>query len=184
MAWEDNAAESGSTTGTEEGFEALPDLGQRLGLNPKSFRAILQQYSDLLPLRERGAEKGLAGSSIDYLEQIHRRTLEGYTEEEIRAELTEDSHDEPDRAEQPAAAVQDDEEAPSRPSGDEVPEVLEELRELRRQLNEFEQKRVRDRDKLMMSLMRTQKEMQQLRYEISSTRKRRHRTLWDRLLGR
>lgn len=181
MAWEDQTEQPESTSGAEEEFEALPDLGQRLGLNPKSFRAILQQYSDFLPLHEQGGERGLAGSAIEYLQHIHKRTLEGYTEEEIRFELApaEDAGgDEPDAPAVPEEGVR------RAPEADELRRLLEEMRELREQLTESEQKRVRDRDKLMMSLMRTQKEMKQLRYEVSKSGTRRQRTMWDKLLGR
>ncbi len=154
-----------------DSFVPLSELGQRMGIGPKAFRAILSVYSDLLPVVEVGEERGLEGSCVQLLERIHRRTLEGHTEDEIRSELELSSG-----MEETSAAV-------DMPAVDAEGEVLEILRDLRQQLQRMEEKRAEDRDKLMMLLLRTQKEMQQVRYELAKTRGRRRKGLWN-LSGR
>ena len=154
-----------------DSFVPLSELGQRMGIGPKAFRAILSVYSDLLPVVEVGEERGLEGSCVQLLERIHKRTLEGHTEDEIRSELELSSG-----IEETSAAV-------DMPAVDAEGEVLEILRDLRQQLQRMEEKRAEDRDKLMMLLLRTQKEMQQVRYELAKTRGRRRKGLWN-LSGR
>ena len=154
-----------------DSFIPLSELGQRMGIGPKAFRAILGVYSDLLPVVEVGEERGLEGSCVQLLERIHKRTLEGHTEDEIRSELELSSG-----IEETSAAV-------DMPAVDAEGEVLEILRDLRQQLQRMEEKRAEDRDKLMMLLLRTQKEMQQVRYELAKTRGRRRKGLWN-LSGR
>ncbi len=151
-----------------DSFIPLSELGQRMGIGPKAFRAILGVYSDLLPVVEVGEERGLEGSCVQLLERIHTRTLEGHTEDEIRSELELSSG-----MEETSAAV-------DMQAVDSEGEVLEILRDLRQQLQRMEEKRAEDRDKLMMMLLRTQKEMQQVRYELAKTRGRRRKGLWNR----
>ena len=154
-----------------DSFEPLSELGQRMGIGPKAFRAILALYSDLLPVVEVGEERGLEGSCVQLLERIHKRTLEGHTEDEIRSELELTSG-----MDETSAAV-DMQAVDSEWSEG---EVLEILLDLRQQLQQMEEKRAEDRDKLMMMLLRTQKEMQQVRYELAKTRGRRRKGLWNR----
>ncbi|MFO8059856.1 MAG: phosphotransferase [Bacillota bacterium] len=155
----------------EDSIVPLADLGVQLGIGPKAFRAILSTYSDLLPVREVEEERGVASSCVQLLERIYRRTLEGHTEEEIRAELERERG----RAETGAAAEVE--------ASDADEEILELLREVLERLEQAEKRRVEDRDKLMMTLLRTQKEMQQVRYELAKTRGRRRKGLWNRFRG-
>ncbi len=154
-----------------DSFVPLSDLGQQLGIGPKAFRAVLSMYADLLPVHEVGEERGLASSCVQLLERIHTRTLEGHTEEEIRSEL------ELARGRDETSAAADIE------MGDQEGEILAILHELRERLQKAEEKRAEDRDKLMMMLLRTQKEMQQVRYELAKTRGRRRKGMWNRFLG-
>lgn len=154
-----------------DSFIPLSELGQRMGIGPKAFRAILGVYSDLLPVVEVGEERGLEGSCVQLLERIHRRTLEGHTEDEIRSALEASSGTDETSAAMDMEPVD---------SGKSEGEVLEILRDLRQQLQRMEEKRAEDRDKLMMMLLRTQKEMQQVRYELAKTRGRRRKGLWNR----
>lgn len=175
----DNTAEA-EAAAAEEIYEALPDLGQRLGIRPRAFRMYLDRYSDLLPVCEVGEERALTGYSVSLLERIHRRTQEGFSEEEIRSELaretepvTEDDTDD-DRGDPAGSRAREAEE-----------QLMEVLHDLQARLERSEEKRVEDRDKLMMMLMRTQRELQQMRYELARTpRRQRHRSFWDRILGR
>lgn len=172
----ENTAEA-ETAAVEEIYEALPDLGQRLGIRPRSFRMYLDHYSDLLPVHEVGEERALTSYSVSFLEQIHRRTQEGFSEEEIRAELLEEAEpviDDDGEVDPPDSRARKAEE-----------QLMEVLHDLQGRLERSEERRVEDRDKLMMMLMRTQRELQQMRYELARTgRRQRHRSLWDRVLGR
>ncbi|HHY39053.1 MAG TPA: hypothetical protein GX507_09035 [Clostridia bacterium] len=64
-------------------------------------------------------------------------------------------------------------------------DLIAHLEHLARALNRSEERRARDRDRLMTALMRTQQEIQQLRYELVGQRSRRQRKrgFLVRLLG-
>jgi len=64
--------------------------------------------------------------------------------------------------------------------------LIEKIERLSEQLARSEQKRLEDRDRLLMALLRTQQEVQQLRYELvarGTRRERKRRSIWSRLFG-
>lgn len=64
--------------------------------------------------------------------------------------------------------------------------LIEKIEQLSEQLARSEQKRLEDRDRLLMALLRTQQEIQQLRYELAARgtrRDRKRRGLLARLFG-
>lgn len=64
--------------------------------------------------------------------------------------------------------------------------LIEKIEQLAEQVARSEEKRIDDRDRLLMALVRTQQEVQQLRYELlaRSRRERKRRGFWARLFGR
>ncbi len=160
--------------GGEEKVVTLPDLGERLGLSPKVFRSYLAEFGDLLAVRKDGGDKVLTRDGALLLEKIHKFAQIGLTAEEIRGELgaTVGTNSPVEVAEDVAVA------------GETVEDEDPLLREILGRLERIEDRRMEDRDKLMLTLIRTQKEIQQLRYELAAREGRRRGGFFARLFGR
>jgi DNA-binding transcriptional MerR regulator len=108
-----------------------------------------------------GGERRLPPDAVDRLRAIWRLRGEGLAPADIRQQL--------------AGGTQ----------GDPLQRLLAQLDRLHAELQRSEARRVEDRDRLMMALVRTQQEIQHLRYELSAarSRKERRRGFWARLFG-
>ncbi len=160
-----------SDASEKEPGTSLPELGERLGIGPNLFRGYLESFSDLLPVREEDGQRVLDATGVSLLERIHRLSREGFTPKEIRGELGAESQD---------CVV-------SGSTGNEdvdLPDVALALAEIFEMLERLEKRRLEDRDKLMLTLIKTQKEIQQLRYEMAAREGRRRKGLFARLFGR
>jgi len=152
----------------------LQEAAYLLGMDKTALRDLLEEYaSELEPLMVRDADLvRLTWSCLNAVSDIARLRTEGRTREEIIEHLARSA---------PAAAG-------DAGTGEESPEraVLQQLDRLRRELALSERRRMEDRDKLLVALMRTQQEIRQLRYELaahSSRRQRRRRGLFAWLFG-
>jgi len=165
------AADSGAAAALEPGMTAAPlperpgfpmaAACQRLGIAPYVLRGLLDEYPEALPL---AGERLLTPEAVERLEAILRWRREGLSPDEIRQRL--------------AQGV-------STPPDDPMTALLDRLSHLQTELSRSEQRRVEDRDRMMMALVRTQQEIQHLRYELAGDRSRkgRRRGFWRRLFG-
>ena len=160
--------------GAGGGAVALPDLGERLGLSTKVFRAYLEEFGDLLVVWEERGDKLLTRDDAFLLERIHKFAQIGLTAEEIRKELGSTVE-----ANSPVEAEED-----TSVAGEGIEDADPLLHEILQRLDRIEDRRMEDRDKLMLTLIRTQKEIQQLRYELAAREGRRRGGFFSRLFGR
>lgn len=136
----------------------LADACQRLGLTPYVLRGLLDEYAEWLS----AGEGGLAPEAVERIGAIVRWRAEGVPPDVIRARL-----------------------AGGEAEVDPLSTLVGRLAQLQTELARSEERRAQDRDRLMMTLVRTQQEIQRLRHDLSETRSRRdrHRGLWRRLFG-
>ncbi len=170
-----------NTDGDEESFLSLPDIGEKLGLGPKAFRSLLDTYSDLLTVHDRESDRVMSAGDVDLLQEIYNLTLQGHTETEIRSLIGGGAG-----AEEAAASQDPDldiEDYVSRGDTAAEEKLLDALDSLQERLKRSEKRRVEDRDKLMLLLLRTQRELRQLRYELAQEKGRRRKSLLERIFG-
>lgn len=146
-----------------------PDLVcTQLGITPHTFRQIMRDFGSRLMDRDddgRGPGLELSQEEIERLRKVLEWRKQGLSDAEIVKRL-----EEPEKA--PTPSLSD--------------EVVARLEEIKRQLKESDQKRVEERDRLLTALMRTNQEIQQLRYQLlkpMSRKARRRRSFLARLLG-
>ncbi|MGB9867215.1 MAG: hypothetical protein ACPLPR_04830 [Bacillota bacterium] len=146
-----------------------PDLVcSQLGISPHTFRQIMRDFgSKVMDPDDDGRGPGLelSNQEIERLRKVLEWRKLGLSDSEIAKRL-----------EQP-------QELPGISFGD---EVVARLEEIKRQLKESEQKRIEERDRLLTALVRTNQEIQQLRYQLMkpmSRKARRKRSFLARLLG-
>lgn len=178
------------------GSYTFAEVCSLLNLSPYTLRGLLAEYGDILGLGGMGQEDLPAGRrrlpewAFRLLREAVALRNAGMSRDEIRDRL---------RALAEAAAglaVVPGYQGPGG-SGQLVRYVdratardlllIEKIEHLSEQLARSEQKRAEDRDRLLMALMRTQQEIQQLRYELvarSTRRDRKRRGFWARLFGR
>lgn len=166
-----------------------------LNLSPYALRGMLQDYGDLLQL-EAGddslpmGKRKLSDWSFRLLREAVTLRSAGLSREEIRDRL---------RALGEAAAGLAlvpgyDQGAGTQPWGLRYVDratardllLIQKIEQLAEQLARSEERRSEDRDRLLMALLRTQQEVQQLRYELAARgrRQRKRKSWWERLLGR
>ena len=155
---------------------SLPTIGEQLGLGPKLFRSLLDTYSDLLSVYEKDNEKVMPEEDFQILKQIHQLTLQGLTEAEIRDKLEQGHSSE-------VAATVDSDASITESADDAEEELVRLIESLQQRLKQSEERRVEDRDQLMMMLMRTQRELRSLRYELTKDQGRRRKSFWERFFG-
>ena len=143
----------------------------RLGVTPYILRRLMDDYEDTLPpLVEVGTERRLPPPALDILARIVRWRGEGLGREEILRRI---------RAGEAEPTADDD------VQGQAVDRLVGELGRLHQELQRSEARRAEDRDRLLTTLMRTNQELQQLRYEMAAakSRKERRKGFWARLFG-
>jgi DNA-binding transcriptional MerR regulator len=156
-------ATAGSPAPAEpEPLVPLGRVAELLGLAPFLLRNLLEEFGDLVPVRAGAEGPGVAAEAMERLRVIAHGRAQGLAADEIRRRLERGPEDSP-----PTAAA-----------------VLERLERLQAELAVSERRRVEDRDRLLTALMRTQQEIQHLRYELAGRRRERRRGFWARLFGR
>ncbi|MCL4424228.1 MAG: MerR family transcriptional regulator [Firmicutes bacterium] len=137
-----------------------------LGVAPYTFRQLLDDYCDLVFSEEERASGELTAEQLETLKKIIQLRGEGKAKDKIREFLSESRTDEPQEGKESF--------------------LVEKMEQLARELRRSEDRRVEDRDKLLTALMRTQQEIQHLRYELSrqtSRKERKKKGLFSRLFG-
>ncbi|MFW5896770.1 MAG: MerR family transcriptional regulator [Bacillota bacterium] len=153
---------------------SLPDLAERLGLSTEQFRRYLDEYSDVLRITESRGRRTLDVRGVHALTQIHALTQCGLDPEGVRRRIG------------PELASPFPDHGSGKPEERSDEEVANDflLRELREGFDRLEKRRLEDRDKLMLTLIKTQKEIQQLRYQLAAREGRSRKGFWARLFGR
>ncbi|MCL5045969.1 MAG: hypothetical protein M1598_04130 [Actinobacteria bacterium] len=138
---------------------------EQLGITPRSFRQIMVEFAEVLEgPSDDDASGQISGSTLRKLELIARLRNEGRDSGEIIEQVKSLGSEE----ENPSA---NHEEELLRKQG----VLLERLDQLTRELSRSEERRVEDRDRMLTALMRTQQEIQHLRYELAAQTSRRAR---------
>jgi len=166
---------------------ALPDIGERLGLSPKVFRSILTTYSDILPVVEADGERLMSLEDVEKLEFIKKAVEQGFSEDEVRDRLARHEGVEPALPAKEDITPPGDDPAEESPQiHPNSPELLSLLYEMKERLDQIETRIVEERDKTTLALIRLQKEVQHLRYELvgQGSRRDRKKGFWSRLEGR
>ncbi|MEW6082050.1 MAG: hypothetical protein AB1576_09815 [Bacillota bacterium] len=162
---------------------SLGEACERLGLGPKTFRNMVDEYREVLGLSAE-EDQGLPEERVETLERIVEWRSSGLGPEEIGRLLEETM---PSQA--PPRSSQTSERLLARvPSHREralmeqsLPERLERLVKA---IGQSESKRLEDRDLMLTAMMRIQQEVRMLRYELrGGTRRERRRGFWSRLFG-
>lgn len=149
----------------------LGEACEALGLPPSTFRQIIAEFEDLLDEGDEddGDVATLSPAVMGRLRSIVQWRNQGVPAQEIRARL----------AGAPAAATAAAE------AVDAERLLLEQLERLNRELQKSEERRVEDRDRMLTAMMRTQQEIQHLRYSLtlSSRKDRKKKGFFSRLFG-
>jgi len=150
----------------------LGEACETLGLPPSTFRQIIGEFEDLLDQadEDEGAVAMLSPAVMERLRSIVQWRNQGVPVQEIRARL----QGAPLAAGSSAAELQDHERL-----------LVEQLERMNRELQKSEERRVEDRDRMLTAMMRTQQEIQHLRYSLtlSSRKDRKKRGFLSRLFG-
>ncbi|HVB09861.1 MAG TPA: hypothetical protein VNM16_05770 [Bacillota bacterium] len=158
-------AEAAATASAEASLaEPVPlaSLGPLLGLSPYALRSLLDEFADVVPVDGRvPGQPGLLPDDVERLRQIAGGHAQGLAHDEIRRRL-ELGADAPPMADA----------------------LLDRMEQLQAELAQSERRRVEDRDRLLLALVRTQQEIQHLRYEMTGTRRSKRKGFWARLFGR
>ena len=156
------ALEAGLPAATPADLVPLPAVASALGLPPYVLRSLLDDYADVVATaRTAGGQLALDPEALVRMRSIAAGHAQGLSADEIRQRLAA-------QGEQPAPAEA----------------LLDRLELLQAELAQSERRRVEDRDRLLLALVRTQQEIQHLRVELSGTRRSRRKGFWARLFGR
>lgn len=176
----------------------VPEICSHLNISPRTFRQLLTDFGQFIPLEE--DSQGLKFVREETLERLRRITMltnSGLSRDAIKDQLRGEGVAAPSRpaaaAGAPVPAWDDDEAAgdagaagdggdagdangslQADSAGDPL-DSPDSLRTLISQLRDIELQRAEDRDKLMLSLMKIQKEIQHLRYELAAVQSRSQR---------
>ena len=149
---------------------------EELGITPRTFRQIMVEFAEVLdrpPDEESSGE--ISESTLRKLGLIARLRSKGRSPGEI--------------IEQMKGPGSEGEAAPDEPQDELLRKqglLLERVDQLTRDLSRSEEHRVEDRDRMLTALMRTQQEIQHLRYELvaqTSRRARKPKGFFQRLFG-
>ena len=144
---------------------SLADACTLLGCTPHVLRRLLDEFGDHLPpLLEIAGERRLPTSASGTLEAILRWRSEGAAAADIQNRLV---------------ALR--REGDTRQARDQDM-VLTAMAELRPELRQSINRQVEDRDRLVTMLMRTNQQLNQMRFELASRpRRERRKSWWQRL---
>lgn len=147
-----------SDSGQAANWKTVQQLCEEIGITIQIVRNLQAQFPEHVTLTERNGEKGFTPETAEILRQIVTARQRGWDDEQIRSMLTEH------------VAVESDED-----DVENVEKLLQKIDSLSLLLERQEKRQSEERDRLMMVLMRTQQEIQSLRYEVAATRSRRDR---------
>lgn len=194
----------------EERWVLMGEACQQLGLPPKAFRQLLAEFGDLTDTpRPSGDGLGqeISESSLGRLKECLERRNRGESVQDIRASFGPVQKETPGSPEAPRLSAPDPEVAadvsagpvanpPSAATsgrsdfhdlgGETCQSLLRQIESLTHELSRSEEKRSEDRDRLLTALMRTQQEIQHLRFELvahCSRKDRKKSGLWSKLFG-
>lgn len=146
---------------------------ERLGIAPHTFRQILFEYSDVIG-DEGDESQTLTVDAFDRLQRVLALRNGGATPEQIRAVFL----PVPVNDQLPVTTgTLTDTEFPDDP-------LVGRIDDLSRQLRLSEERRREDRDRVLLSIIRAQQEIEHLRFEIAATSSRRDKKkkgFWARL---
>ena len=146
------------------GWKTIQAICKETGMSVKSFRKLQQRFADLLPMEERNGKKGLGPESYAKLQLILHSQQQGMNDEAIRQQFHRPPED---------------------PVVSQEHALLQKLEAMNELLERQEKRQTEERDRLMMVLMRTQQEIQHLRYEVAAAKSRRDRKKpWWNLFSR
>lgn len=157
---------------------------ERLGLPPRTFRGIVEEYSGLLGLREDSGDS-LPEEGVKTLERIVEWRSAGLGPDEIGRLLEQTvGSDAPPCS--PRVSNGFLARVPSHRERALLEQALpDRIERLVKTIQQCEVKRLEDRDLLLTALMRVQQEIRMLRFELrGGSRRQRRRGFWSRLFGR
>lgn len=143
---------------TREYYVSLQDATTILNVSPQTFRQLISDYQNYVKILGDGKNKGLSEEGFRNLQMIVSLREQGLATEEIAASLEQQYSVE----------------------SVEMADLFAEIKELREALVKSQERYLEDREKMMLTLLKLQKEIQHLRYELASTssRKERKKKLW------
>ncbi|GEM_PF-5637827 len=143
---------------TREYYVSLQDATTILNVSPQTFRQLISDYQNYVEILGDGKNKGLSEEGFRNLQMIVSLREQGLAAEEIAASL---------EKQYTVESV-------------EMADLFAEIKELREALLKSQERYLEDREKMMLTLLKLQKEIQHLRYELASTssRKERKKKLW------
>ncbi|MBT9258322.1 MAG: MerR family transcriptional regulator [Clostridiales bacterium] len=152
---------------------ALEEVCQRLGLRPSAVRQLLATFPEIGTVQEEGDRRGLTPDAFERLQRAAILRGQGWNVEAVREILQGPKEGAKEAA---AARLLED---PADVEG-----LRQEIQELKDLLQKMEERRRHDQDRLLLSLIRLQQEVQHLRYELAATRSRKERRQGMGLFGR
>ncbi|HHV78217.1 MAG TPA: hypothetical protein GXX40_01145 [Firmicutes bacterium] len=146
-----------------------PDIVcSQLGISPHAFRQLMRDFGAKIMNPEdeaRGPGLDLAPDEVERLRTVMELRKQGVSDSEIIRRL-----EHPDES--------------SKSSYSDI--LVLKLEEIKRHLKESDEKRTEERDRLLTALVRTNQELQQLRYQLMkplSRKARRKKSFFARLFG-
>lgn len=148
-----------------------------LSLSAYVLRRLLDDFEDVLPpLVEGRGERLVPASALEILTALATWRAEGLDADELRRRALE----------MRGAAAGDLPPTEAEAEGDPVAQrLVEQVARLEEAISRQDERQAEDRDRLLTALMRTNQELQSLRYDLAAGRARRERRkgLWGRLFG-
>lgn len=165
-----SGAEERSNQPTEQQFYTIGEICNFLGTTVDRVRRVLEFFDDQLNPTMVDGLKMIPQSDVKTLKHIFEKKEDGYGNEEILRLMM---------LEQEAATTEVQVEL--------LKDIAERLKDTEKQLGQLENRVIDQRDRLMVTLLKVQKELNHLRYEVGTLKSRRDRKeedpLWKRLLG-
>ena len=159
----------------------LGEACESLQIPPRTFRQLMADFAGLVEGPRPSGEGNLqeiSEASVERLRRILELRARGFANEKIREELFPEAAPPVEAVAEVAVAGSPAEPAVAAGGRDPLhrqAELLQGLERLSNELERSEEKRVEDRDRLLTALMRTQQEIQHLRFELVSQASRRER---------
>ncbi|MBX6378604.1 MAG: hypothetical protein IRY95_08650 [Clostridia bacterium] len=141
--------------GGDDGHLTVREACQRARVPVRLFRQLSREFPDLFPVQLADGRKWLAPDVVERLRSVGRWREQGLDDGQVMARLR--------QGEEPTLA------------DDAVSLLMDRLATLNVQIREGERRRAEDWDRLITLLMRTQQELQHLRYEVSARTPRRRK---------
>ena len=158
---------AGGASGESGGDPTLAESCRILDVRPEVLRRLLEEFAGgLPPLIEAGDERRLPRQALPLLVKIVQLRNGGTPEAEILRALDETAAGSRAPALGPAPATPPEE------------QLLARFAALQEEMQRTEERRAEDRDRLLTAMMRTNRELQQLRFELGRQPRRARRRGW------